>query len=69
MRAYPFVHLVYIKREKFMEKRKVLVIDEKVDVLLTNICDAALKSSGFESLEDINALSDAVCDEPIDEHD
>jgi len=48
-----------------MEKRKVLVIDEKIDILLTNICDAALKSSGFQSLKDINALSDAVCDDLI----
>jgi hypothetical protein len=48
-----------------MEKRKVLVLDEKTDLLLTNICDAALKSSGFQILKDINELSNVIREEDI----
>jgi hypothetical protein len=50
-----------------MEKRKLLVLDEKTDLLLTNICDAALKSSGFQILKDINELSDVVREEVIND--
>lgn len=50
-----------------MEKRKVLVLDEKADILLTNICDAALKFSGFQILKDVNELSKVVQEEVIND--
>lgn len=52
-----------------MDKKKIIIIDEQIDLLLTNICDAALKASGMEALKDVNALAAAVVDEQINEHD
>jgi hypothetical protein len=56
-------------RREFMDKKKIIIIDEQIDLLLTNICDAALKASGMEALKDVNALAAAVVDEQINEHD
>jgi hypothetical protein len=44
----------------------VIVVDQEMDKMLTAICDAALKHSGMQSLQEINELAEAVVDEEYD---
>ena len=50
-----------------MGKRKIIVIDETIDMHLTLICDAALKYLGMKALKDVNDLAEAVHEEQIDD--
>lgn len=46
-----------------MANRKVIVINEDIDKMLGNICDAALKGSGMQIISSVNALIDAVVED------
>lgn len=44
--------------------RKILVIDEQNDQLLTKICDAAFKAMGIQILGTVNQLVSKIHEEP-----
>jgi hypothetical protein len=46
-----------------MANRKVVVIDEEMDKILGNVCDAALKGSGMQIVASVNAVIEAVSEE------
>jgi hypothetical protein len=50
-----------------MSSRKLIVIDKENDALLGAICSAALKISGMEILDDVNALINSIKEESVDQ--
>lgn len=50
-----------------MNARKIIVIDKEIDSQLGAVCSAALKISGLELLEDVNALIRSIKDESMDQ--
>lgn len=46
-----------------MESRKVIVIDEVIERVLANICNAALKYEGLPMIGSVNAVKDAIKEE------
>jgi len=48
-----------------LETRKIIIIDEDVDKILTNIYDAALKFAGMQIRVSINSILQAIKEEQI----
>jgi len=51
-------------RELIMTNRKIIVINEEMDKVLGSICDAALKGAGMQMMPAVNAVIEAVAEEP-----
>ena len=47
-----------------MSNRKIIILDEEMDKILGNVCDAALKGSGMQIISSVNAVIEAVAEEP-----
>jgi hypothetical protein len=52
-----------------MSSRKLIVIDKDTDAQLGAICSAALKISGMEILDDVNALINSIKEENLEQMD
>jgi hypothetical protein len=39
-----------------MARRKIIIVDEEIDRMLSHICDAALKWSGMQMLSAVNRV-------------
>jgi len=47
-----------------MANRKIIVLDEEMDKVLGSVCDAALKGAGMQMIGSVNAVIEAVLEEP-----
>ncbi len=47
-----------------MVNRKIIVLDEEMDKVLGTVCDAALKGLGMQVIGAVNAVIEAVLEEP-----
>jgi len=47
-----------------MSNRKIIVVDEEMDKTLGSVCDAALKGLGMQIIGSVNAVIEAVLEEP-----
>lgn len=50
-----------------MANKKVIYVDEEMDKVLGNVCDAALKGSGMQIVAAVNAVIEAVSEEACPE--
>lgn len=46
-----------------MENRKIIIVDEVIERVLANICNAALKYEGLPMIGSVNAVKDAIKEE------
>ena len=47
-----------------MDKRKIIVINDQIEKALSAVCDAALKYAGMQLIGAVNAVANAVQEEP-----
>jgi hypothetical protein len=52
-----------------MANKKIIVVDEEMDKILGNVCDAALKGSGMQIVAAVNVVIEAVSEESCSDMD
>jgi hypothetical protein len=54
-------------KELSMEQklRKIIVVDEVIDKVITNICNAALKFDGLPMIVNVNAIKGSIKEEEL----